>query len=326
MLRERRLQGAAEDTGKPSSREDRREAAAEGLKGQGEEIRMLSPLRNRFGIPGVISVIALVFAMFGGAYAATNGSGGGKATASAKGKAGPRGPRGKTGPAGPAGPAGPQGPAGANGKDGASGQNGAPGAKGKSVVLLNEAPGNCGIAGGFTYEVEGSGEENEVCNGEEGEEGPEGEPGAIHPGETLPHEATETGVWSTGFFSPGAVPPHENERILLPISFTVPLAAELDKSHVHFIKKNGKEVTGTGPFTEVTPTLCLGTAAAPSAVAGNLCVYGAKEDFSKTSSAFIGKPGETSFIVGASKAGATLGMVIEEEEATGWGTWAVTAP
>ena len=42
---------------------------------------MLSPLRNRFGIPGVISVIALVFAMFGGAYAATNSNDGGKATA-----------------------------------------------------------------------------------------------------------------------------------------------------------------------------------------------------------------------------------------------------
>src|SRR3954453_7338957 len=65
---------------------------AEGLTGQGEEISMLSPLRNRFGIPGVISVIALVFAMFGGAYAATNGGDGAKATASAK--QGPPGPRG----------------------------------------------------------------------------------------------------------------------------------------------------------------------------------------------------------------------------------------
>jgi hypothetical protein len=51
---------------------------------------MFSTLRNRFGIPGVISVIALVFAMLGGAYAANNSSGGGKATASAKVKKGPR--------------------------------------------------------------------------------------------------------------------------------------------------------------------------------------------------------------------------------------------
>jgi hypothetical protein len=62
---------------------------------------MLSHLRSRFGIPRVISVIALVFAMLGDAYAATNSSSGGKATASAKGKQGPRGKTDKTGPAGP---------------------------------------------------------------------------------------------------------------------------------------------------------------------------------------------------------------------------------
>jgi hypothetical protein len=51
---------------------------------------MFSTLRTRFGIPGVISVMALVFAMLGGAYAANSPSGGGKATASAKAKKGPR--------------------------------------------------------------------------------------------------------------------------------------------------------------------------------------------------------------------------------------------
>ena len=94
---------------------------------------MFSLLRNRFGIPGVISVIALVFAMFGGAYAATNDGGGGKATASAKAKKGPRGPKGPkgdTGAAGPQGPAGPPGPAGAAGKDGAQGPQGDPGPAG----------------------------------------------------------------------------------------------------------------------------------------------------------------------------------------------------
>ena len=94
---------------------------------------MFSLLRNRFGIPGIISVIALVFAMIGGAWAANN-SGGGKATASAK--KGPRGPRGKPGKPGPTGPAGaqglagPQGLAGANGKDGSPGSPGTTGAKG----------------------------------------------------------------------------------------------------------------------------------------------------------------------------------------------------
>jgi hypothetical protein len=92
---------------------------------------MFSTLRTRFGIPGVISVIALVFAMFGGAYAASNSSGGGKATASkSKAKKGPRGPRGATGPAGPAGAQGPAGPAGARGDAGANGANGATGPTG----------------------------------------------------------------------------------------------------------------------------------------------------------------------------------------------------
>jgi hypothetical protein len=86
---------------------------------------MFSMFRNRFGIPGVIAVVALVFAMFGGAYAANHP--GGKATASAKAKKGPRGPRGKTGPAGPTGP---QGLPGANGKDGAAGPAGPTGPAG----------------------------------------------------------------------------------------------------------------------------------------------------------------------------------------------------
>jgi hypothetical protein len=87
---------------------------------------MLFTLRNRFGIPGVISVIALVFAMFGGAYAAKN-NGGATASAKAKVKVGPRGPRGKPGPVGPQGPPGPKGdtgPAGPEGKAGPPGKDG----------------------------------------------------------------------------------------------------------------------------------------------------------------------------------------------------------
>jgi hypothetical protein len=129
---------------------------------------MLSIFRTRFGVPGVISVLALVFAMLGGAYAAT-GSGGGGATASAtKGPPGPRGPRGKRGkpgPAGPVGPAGavgPAGPAGAKGDTGPEGKQGEKGAKGEK--------------------------------GEEGEEGEEGSPWTA--GGTLPSGETETGSWA----------------------------------------------------------------------------------------------------------------------------------
>jgi hypothetical protein len=120
---------------------------------------MLSPLRNRFGIPGVISVIALVFAMFGGAYAASNDSGG-KATSSAKAKRGPRGPK---GPAGPAGPTGPAGPAGAKGDTGAQGPQGEPGPQGPA---------------------------GPQCPA--GKDGKDGETGFT---ETLPSGETETGTW-----------------------------------------------------------------------------------------------------------------------------------
>lgn len=94
---------------------------------------MFSIFRSRFGIPGAISVIALVFAMLGGAYAAS-GPGGGGATASAKGKPGSRGPRGKAGPVGPAGLAGPQGPAGAVGSKGDTGPMGPTGPTGPTGI------------------------------------------------------------------------------------------------------------------------------------------------------------------------------------------------
>lgn len=161
---------------------------------------MFSMLRNRIGIPGVISVIALVFAMFGGAYAANNS--GGKATASAKAKKGPRGPKGAKGATGAAGP---QGPAGANGKDGAAGAAGKEGPKGAT-----------------------------------GAAGPEGSPwtagGTLPPGETetgvwgggptsVVVEATtytaESGSFPISFTIPLAAPIEETNVILVPFVGTV---------------------------------------------------------------------------------------------------------
>ena len=169
---------------------------------------MLSPLRNRFGIPGVISVIALVFAMLGGAYAASNDGGSG-ASASAKAKKGPRGPRGPKGPAGaqgPAGPAGPQGPAGTDGKNGAPGPAGA---AGKSVVA---SPASCGGLGGTEFEVEGSGNPETVCNGEDGEDG---DPWVLG---TAPEGALMKGTWGIQQYTAAGV-----ENIPVPISTAVPL-------------------------------------------------------------------------------------------------------
>jgi len=127
---------------------------------------MFERIHQKLGTAGfIISIVALVAALGGGAYAAT-GNGAGKATASAKAKQGPRGKTGKTGKTGPAGPAGPQGPAGTKGDTGASGAEGKQGPK-----------------------------------GDDGEEGPEGSPWTL--GGKLPSGATETGTWSASGLESG---------------------------------------------------------------------------------------------------------------------------
>ena len=209
---------------------------------------MFSTLRTRFGIPGVISVIALVFAMFGGAYAASNSSGGGKATASAKAKKGPRGPKGATGPAGPQGPAGSQGPAGANGKDGANGSNGSNG-----VGVTTEAASAAECPTGGTKFASASGTSH-VCNGEAAS-------GGGYP-EFLPSEKTETGVWGTASGTPAG-------KKTFPISFPVPL----EEAPIPVLvgpkeeSKTGCPGRGGGTFQGgYIPTI-------PQAEPGYLCVY-----------------------------------------------------
>jgi hypothetical protein len=209
---------------------------------------MLSPLRNRFGIPGVISVIALVFAMFGGAYAATS-SESGKATSSAKAKKGPRGPKGPkgdTGPAGPAGPAGAQGPAGAKGD---KGDNGSAGANGKGAETVSFT-GSKGPIGGVTctaggVEVKSASATTLVCNGKNGTNGQTGFT------ETLPEGKTETGMWGA----------HDSTTPLAPISFTLPVVP----APTFVFVKEGEDKSAEG---------CPGVVAGlPKADPGKLCVY-----------------------------------------------------
>jgi hypothetical protein len=291
---------------------------------------MRKKLKEPFGKAGLtVAICALVFAMFGGAYAASNSSNG-HAVAS-KAKTGKRGPKGATGPAGPVGPAGLQGPAGANGKDGANGSNGAPGspgADGKSVALKNEAPANC-TEGGFTYEVEGSGEENEVCNGEAG---------VIHPGETLPSEATETGSWVVGPFANVENYPGKNGQVKTTLSFPIPVANERTP---HLILSNGNELNAS--FQEIEhPDACPGTVAAPSAEPGNLCVYVETSNILAPSNNFegtliinpataFGNPATASGnpetgSEGVSEAGTILDVFTKETNGVEtFGTWAVTA-
>lgn len=251
---------------------------------------MFSTLRNRFGIPGVISVIALVFAMIGGAFAANNlGDSGKSATASVKKKAakGPRGPRGATGAQGPAGLAGPAGAPGPKGDAGASGSSGAPGKDGVSVTV-NEFEGVGGTCDEGGIEVESASPEPAyVCSGKPGS--------PWTAGGTLPSGATEAGAWGGNI---GA-----NGFVLLPISFNIPLAI--------------------APEAHIAPDPnCPGTLAEPKAAPGHFCLYegGLGEGVTVASLSY---PDGGDF--GASR----YGTMVELEGTSGrlgLGTWAVTAP
>jgi len=297
---------------------------------------MFSPLRNRFGIPGAISVIALVFAMLGGAYAASND--GGKADASAKAKRGPRGPKGPAGPQGPAGPAGPQGAAGANGAkgdtgakgdkgekgaNGTNGTNGTPGADGKSVTFVGSFSGEeegeeepCQGAGGSEYEVEESETPNIVCNGAAGAEGSPWTAGG-----TLPPGATETGAWA--FHATTA----DTGGAYVPISFSIPLSGELGEEEAFYV--TAEQQLGLNGKTK--PPECQGRMDKPTEPPpppGILCVYEPPE-LGKIVNATLHSPGLGIFQLGnnesegANRTGAFLKFDISGV-AHGTGSWAVT--
>lgn len=285
---------------------------------------MFSLLRNRFGIPGIISVVALVFAMVGGAFAANNSDGGGdsEATASAskKGPPGPRGPRGKPGKqgiAGPQGPAGPQGLPGGKGDTGAPGQAGAGGEDGKdgtsaTVSEFSGAKSPCTEGGA---EIKSASPTVLVCNGKKGTNGTTGFT------DVLPPEKTETGSWVLAKPAAlGAVP--------VGISFAIPLELPLQASRVHFIGEDGEEVTFdfiTEELKKQPSTVCLGSVDAPTAEPGNLCVYTGNLVSAVAWNEKI-KTLDSTNSAGSSTAGARIEFVALSAEATGYGTWAVTAP
>ena len=267
---------------------------------------MLSPPRNRFGIPGVISVIALVFAMFGGAYAATNP--GGKATASAKAKKGPRGPKGATGPAGPQGPAGPTGPA---GPQGPKGDPGASGSNGKSVTVseIEAEEEACDELGGAEVKQEGAAQGTDVCNGKEGS--------PWTAGGTLPKKATETGVFGPPeAYEAGAEtyysPIMSTNRYQVPVSFSIPLATAPEFVSV----STASEEFGSAPG-------CPGVVGGvPKANSGKFCVY-VHEAVGLSPATVLATRTDEYLTAGAGPAGALLEARCEAP-CIGAGLWAVT--
>ncbi|HWM55698.1 MAG TPA: hypothetical protein VNO20_09950 [Solirubrobacterales bacterium] len=275
---------------------------------------MFSTLRNRFGIPGVISVIALVLALVGGAFAANDLGGSGKgATASAKkatkGPRGPRGPKGATGsvgPAGPAGPAGAKGDTGAAGANGATGSEGADGEDGLSVTNTEVPVGgtDCDERGGAEFKV-GNGTSTFACNGEGGKDG---EPWTL--GGTLPKGATEKGTWVVEIGGEGGVGRAS-------ASFTIPLISGIPAENTHVV---GEGITA--------PPECddgVGNAPSPEnpeAAPGHFCAFVAGFEVGGD---VIEVSNPATFLGGTGLTGAILIASGTENEA-GFGTWAVTAP
>jgi hypothetical protein len=298
---------------------------------------MFSRLRKRFTYANVAMTLALVFALTGGAFAASSGSGSSPShatllatAAKSKGKAGPRGPKGPAGSKGAAGVTGATGPAGSAGAAGAKGENGAAGAEGKEGP-----PGKEGKPG---------------TEGEEGTPGVKGATGSPWTaGGTLPSGSTETGTWASKRFV-GVT----SERAFSPISFPVPLAAPLkgfgSATQTHYVTLEEQE----GVAGKKDPAECegepepgkkvKGTAEDPQAAKGNLCVYqglfklpaeetpGEIDEIKVETIGTQGSaPGNTATPVeGAGTAGAVLAVGFtgpnSSEAAFIWGSWAVTAP
>lgn len=257
---------------------------------------MFSNVKSRFGIPGAISVIALVFAMIGGAYAANNS--GSTATTSAKGKPGPRGPRGKPGPAGPMGP---QGPAGTKGDAGPKGDAGMNGQSAKAKGFAG-AKGGCPSGG---VEIESANPAAFVCNGKNGS----------FSTESLPVNQTLTGSW----IASGGKLDLAWASISFPMQVSPPPTLYWNPpglaAAIKFEPGGSPGLISVEEFEEK----CPGSSSTPEALSGFVCIYVEKETNSHVSSP------ELANLTAPSATGTWVPYEIEAAEAGfARGSWAVT--
>ncbi len=269
---------------------------------------MLSPrnkgaakrFREPFGKAGLtVAILALVFAMVGGAWAAAglNSKQKKEVKSIAKSFQG-------TGPAGAAGPAGAKGDNGSNGAAGVKGDKGDTGATGKQ--------------------------------GTQGIQGKEGSPWTA--GGTLPSGQTETGTWNalaTGAWYTGPV---GNISFALPLKAGAEKAAFVftptQLKNGEFGKEEGKPEKGCKVGDpECVDTGCRGGFTNPTAPKGVLCVYAQYEEMSSVAgepgglyadSDGEGARGDSYGPAGTFIAG--IGGFAAEAYLAVYGTWAVTAP
>lgn len=217
---------------------------------------MFSPLRNHFGIPGVIAVIALVFAMFGGAYAANNHrhhKKKGQAGLNAKQKKQVRAiAKNYAGPAGPQGPVGGKGDNGANGSNGAQGEKGDKGDPGTGATATAYTGEECEEASGEEgIKVTSAGSPTYVCNGENGTFEPNG--------------FTQTGTLTA---PAGGSAVEVGTSTAIPVSFSIPLEAA--PTFVPVKAEEDKSGEGCSGTLDSEGNLEGGV---PTAAPGTLCVY-----------------------------------------------------
>jgi hypothetical protein len=254
---------------------------------------MLTWIRRQFTFANVTVTVALVFAMAGGAFAASHKSHAAKKSPvvitslkqiNPKVVAALKGQNGKDGAQGVAGQ---QGPQGVQGSEGAKGKDGVPG-----------EPGSRGATGpsGATGPVGATGPK-----GSTGSTGPEGICATASC--TLPKGASLKGEWAM----------RENQAtgingLTSAISLGVPLASA---PTAHYIPEGTPEGSD--------PTGCKGTVSAPVAVSGNLCVFAEEEQNIFQTAPF------NPAVTGVTTFGFIIKMASSEEGlAAAAGSWAVT--
>ncbi len=311
---------------------------------------MFSKLQNQFGSAGlVLSVVAIVLALGGGAYAANN-----SATAS-KAKAGPRGKTGKTGPQGPAGAAGATGaagPAGSTGPAGAKGSPGAPGPQGPEGNIKATLPSGSTETGTFSQYFTGqrfNGAGQPIVATEQGEIpisfpiplASELNSAHVHYVPPTPN-ATGTGDLTSGSTTVEnltvATGEFEKDQEIsgegIPAGTTIAACSPECGGQGHNVTslELSAEATSTEAEVELTAApaaACTGTAAEPKALKGNLCMYAGlvSNAHNDLNPLVFRKP--AALELGAAKTGAVFILDYTpasfQDEAGVWGTWAVTA-
>jgi hypothetical protein len=269
---------------------------------------MISRTRRRITFANVAATLALVFAMSGGAYAATKylitstKQISPKVLKALKGKKGAKGTNGATGANGVNGKDGAPGAPGARGEKGSPGENGAPGAAGKdgtSVTSATLPQGNETCKEGGSEFVAATNKKTYACNGSPW----------VASG-ILPKGATETGTWVVESTASAT-----EELMTAVISFPIPVSGH-------------PNVTFVAAGTTTLPEHCEGSVENPGAESGHVCVFEGESPAVhlgglEYASAVVGPDGG---IGGATQP--TGGQLVFKTTRTGRvsaeGTWAVT--